>query len=100
LHAKTTFNYLVSRPVLWQVSWWDPPKTLKNFHINTDLVAKHGNATDVANKLSQSTRRWTCLEHAPHINSGSSHSCQFSLGINLVIFHQHMGGHKESNKKM
>jgi hypothetical protein len=46
-------NYLVSRPVLWQVSWWDPPKTLKNIHINSDWVTKHGNATDVANKLSQ-----------------------------------------------
>jgi hypothetical protein len=34
-----------------------------------------------------STRRWTCLEHAPLINSGLSHNCQFSLGINLVIFH-------------
>jgi hypothetical protein len=45
------YNYLVSRPVLWQVSWWDPPKTLKNIHINGDWVTKHGNATDVANKL-------------------------------------------------
>jgi hypothetical protein len=55
LQAKTTFNpqLSVSHPVLWKVSWWDPPKTLKNIHINSDWVTKHGNATDVANKLAQ-----------------------------------------------